>query len=45
MSPANNTPEEFALRMALSQLADKYGKAEALRIVQEWTRTKLETGR
>jgi hypothetical protein len=34
---------ELALRDALSRVADQYGKAEALRIVEEWTRTKLES--
>lgn len=36
---------ELALRDALSLVADTYGKQEALRIVQEWTRTKIDEPR
>lgn len=33
---------ELNLRAALSAVADRYGKIEALRIAQEWARTKIE---
>lgn len=41
----NMTDQEATLRMALSLVADKFGKAEAIRIFEEWCRTKLEPAR
>lgn len=46
MSKTQTPPQhELTLRNALSAVADKHGKVEVLRIVAEWTRTKLDDAR